>query len=249
MISKNKAKFIKSLQLKKYRKAEGAFVVEGGKSVLELLKSGFQIREVYVTPSFFDANEALLKQYADRLLIATEKELESAGSLKSNNAALAVASLPAEQPPAFDKRDFLLALDDVRDPGNLGTIVRIADWYGIYQLLCSEETTDAFAPKVVQACMGSLTRVKVSYGNLKSLISSSGLPVYGAVLNGKSVHEEHFAAQGIILMGNESNGISKELLTLVDHPVTIPGLGGAESLNVAVATAVICDNMRRSRNG
>jgi TrmH family RNA methyltransferase len=247
MISKNRAKFVKSLQLKKFRHLEGAFVVEGGKSVLEVLKSDFSVVEVFVTEAFYQNHEALLTTSKAVVQIATEQELIQCGSLQTNNAGLAIVKLPGQEP--IDRRpdEFVIALDDVRDPGNLGTIIRIADWYGVSKLYCSEETTDVFAPKVVQACMGSLTRVKVSYLSLEDFLSHQDCPVYGALLNGKSIYDESFATPGIILMGNESKGIAGELMKFVTHPVTIPGHGGAESLNVAVATAVICDNIRRPK--
>ena len=245
MISKNRAKFIKSLQLKKFRKEEGAFVVEGGKSVLEAINSRFELIELFATESFFQQHRQTFLSARIPCQLVSEKELLMAGSLKSNNSALAVVSLPpaAVKDPSPD--DFVLALDDVRDPGNLGTIIRIADWYGISKIYCSEETTDAFAPKVVQAGMGSLTRVDIFYCSLAPLLRKGSLPVYGALLEGKSVYEEHFSIPGFILMGNESTGISDELKKLITHPVTIPRVGGAESLNVAIATAVICDNLRR----
>ena len=245
MISKNRAKFIKSLQLKKFRKEAGAFVVEGGKSVLEAINSRFELVELFATEPFYQQHQQAFLSAPIPCQLASEKELLMAGSLKSNNAALAVVSLPATALTYPASNEFVLAIDDVRDPGNLGTIIRIADWYGVSKIYCSEETTDAFAPKVVQAGMGSLTRVEVFYCSLASLLEKLELPVYGALLEGKSVYEEHFSSPGFILMGNESTGISEELQKLITHPVTIPRFGGAESLNVAIATAVICDNVRR----
>ena len=248
MISKNRAKFIKSLQLKKFRKQEGLFVVEGGKSVLEVLQSNFTLIELYVTSSFYAENEFILKLAPIPVEIVSERELEMASGLQSNNAALAVVQMPAYQFEEPVASEFALVLDDVRDPGNLGTIIRIADWYGIGKVYCSPETTDLFAGKVVQACMGSLTRVKVFYTALNTLLEGYEGPVYGALLNGKNIYDERFDQGGLIVMGNESNGISAGLLPLVSHPITIPGHGGAESLNVAVATAIVCDNVRRPKS-
>ncbi len=214
---------------------------------MELLKSDFRLRELYVTAAFFNANAEVLGAAYVPCQLATEEELTRAGSLKTNNAALAVVELPNQTLKQPSNNEFVLALDDVRDPGNLGTIIRIADWYGISKIYCSEETTDAFAPKVVQACMGSLGRVEVFYCPLAGLFASSNLPVYGALLDGRSVYGEGFSKPGFILMGNEANGISEALQAHITVPLTIPRAGGAESLNVAIATAVICDNMRRAR--
>ncbi len=222
-------------------------MVEGAKNVVEALQSDFIITELYVTESFYKANEQVLKSAQTKTEIVSAKALEMASALQTNNAALAVVQMPSYEFVMPDRGDFVLALDDVRDPGNLGTIIRIADWYGFTRVYCSPETTDVFASKVVQACMGSLARVKVFYTDLPELLEKSGMPVYGALMSGKSIYEELFAEPGIILMGNESNGISKTALQQVSRPITIPGFGGAESLNVAVATAVICDNVRRPK--
>lgn len=222
-------------------------MVEGGKSVLEVLSSGFEVIELYATESFYQLNEGIFRSSHAQVEIATESQLTQASSLQTNNAALAIVKIPSGEfvAPADDK--FSLVLDDVRDPGNLGTIIRIADWYGIESIYCSHETTDAFAPKVVQACMGSLTRVKVFYADLTGLLRDVELPVYAAVLDGKNIYEERFGKPGLLLMGNESRGVSPQLRALVTHAITIPAFGGAESLNVAVATAVVCDNMKRSQ--
>ena len=215
--------------------------------MIELLKSDFRLLELYVTEAFFNANAEVLSSLPVQCQFATEEELTRAGSLKTNNAALAVVELPNQLLMHPSNNEFVLALDDVRDPGNLGTIIRIADWYGIKKVYCSEETTDVFAPKVVQACMGSLGRVEVFYCSLAGLFKNTGLPVYGALLEGRSVYDEAFSKPGFILVGNEANGISEALQSHITLPVTIPRSGGAESLNVAIATAVICDNMRRVR--
>lgn len=222
-------------------------MVEGGKSVLEVLQSDFSIAELYTTEAFYKANESVFDIARIQPQFVSEKELVQAGTLQSNSAALAMVRLPDYELSNPLPTEFVIALDDVRDPGNLGTIIRIADWYGIGKVYCSAETTDAFAAKVVQSCMGSLTRVKVFYVDLPAFIAGLILPVYGALLHGKNIYEERFLQPGVILMGNESNGISAELLPLVTHPITIPGHGGAESLNVAVATAVVCDNLRRPK--
>jgi len=223
-------------------------VVEGAKSVSEVLHADFKVVELYVTDTFYRGNEAIVRSAPEEAQIVTDKELGMASGLQTNNAALAVVQMPEYPFEAPAPAEYVIALDDVRDPGNLGTIIRIADWYGITKLYCSPETTDAFAGKVVQACMGSLTRVKLFYVELGGFLEGYQGPVYGALLNGRSIYEEAFAEGGVILMGNESNGISADLLPLVSHPITIPGHGGAESLNVAVAAAVVCDNVRRPRN-
>ncbi len=248
MISKNTAKYIKSLQQKKYRKIEKAFVVEGAKSVIELVKSNFRITTVYATPVFLKDAKHLISSAENKFEIveATEKELASVGTFQSNNAAIAVAEMKPNLPVAFSN-SFALALDRVNDPGNMGTIIRVSDWYGIENIVCSDDCADQYNPKVIAASMGSFTRVNMFYTNLASYLSDVKMPVHGAYLNGENVHGYKFAKEGILLMGSESQGIAPELEQYVTHKISIPAFGGAESLNVGVATAVICDNIMRSK--
>ena len=245
MLSKNTVKFIKSLHQKKFRNQEQKFFVEGEKSVLEVLNSDFSIELLVATESFAEKNKILIARSNAQLIFATQNQLETLGQYQSNDSALAVVIMKSNSAFAFPKEGFVIALDDVRDPGNLGTIIRIADWYGIKNLVFSLQTADFYNPKVIQASMGSFTRVNFFYADLSEVFLKWNVPVYGAFLNGKNVHEMTQIKRGVILMGNESNGISEELEKIVTDKVTIPGFGQAESLNVAIATAILCDNFKR----
>ncbi|SFT39194.1 RNA methyltransferase, TrmH family [Algoriphagus locisalis] len=245
MLSKNTVKFIKSLHQKKFRNQEQKFFVEGEKSVLEVLNSDFSVELIVATDTFLEKYENLISQSAGQVILATQNQLENLGQYQSNDSALAVVHMKSNSPFDFPKGNFVVGLDDVRDPGNLGTIIRIADWYGIKNLVFSPQTADFYNPKVIQSSMGSFTRVNFFYADLKDVFQKWDVPIYGAFLNGKNVHEMGRVAHGVILMGNESNGVSNELEKVVTDKVTIPGFGEAESLNVAIATAILCDNFKR----
>ncbi len=244
MLSKARIKFIKSLQLKKYRKQEQCFVVQGEKSVLETLQAGLEVQQLLATPGFIERNAHALTYYRGEVLTVKADELAALGEYNSNDASLAIVKIPAnELPQTFT--GFSLMLDDIRDPGNLGTMIRTADWYGIETILASEETADVYNSKVIQASMGSFTRVRVFYIDLKEFLTSNKRPVYGTFLQGESVHTHRFGSEGIIVIGNEANGISPEVAKFVTQKITIPAFGKAESLNAAIATAVVLDNLRR----
>jgi TrmH family RNA methyltransferase len=245
MLSKNTVKFIKSLHQKKFRNQEQRFFVEGEKSVLEVLNSTFEVELLLATEHFISVNRALISETNAELITVTQKQLEGLGQYQSNDSALAVVKLKSNQEFDYPAGELVIGLDDVRDPGNLGTIIRIADWYGIKHLVFSAQTADFYNPKVIQASMGSFTRVNFFYTDLKNIFEKWNVPVYGAFLNGQNIHQMSKPTPGIILMGNESQGISVELEKLVTQKVTIPGFGAAESLNVAIATAIICDNFKR----
>ncbi|EOZ98549.1 RNA methyltransferase, TrmH family [Indibacter alkaliphilus LW1] len=247
MLSKNTLKFIKSLQQKKFRRLEGSFFVEGTKNVTELLLSDFVSTHLLYTEKFYSQHQALVDNFRGESFAVTQKVLESAGAFKSNDSALAVAKLKDNKAFAIHDSDWVIALDDVRDPGNLGTIIRIADWYGIEKLVLSEESAEFYNPKVLQASMGSFSRIQCFYTDLKLFLCESKIPIYGAFLDGTSIYHTKFEKGGILLMGNESNGISPEIEQMVNQKVTIPRFGHAESLNVAVATAIFCDNIKRSK--
>ncbi|MTI38838.1 TrmH family RNA methyltransferase [Fulvivirga lutimaris] len=244
MMSKSVAKFIKSLQLKKYRKQEQLFLVEGLKSTLEVINSHFNVRTVLCTEQFYEQFSQQLKGI--ETLLVTENQLTDVGTLRSNNAALAVVEIPVAKSKKLDTNKFYLALDDINDPGNLGTILRVADWYGIDTILASEQTAELYNPKVISASKGSFTRVEVIYGDLERLISESQLPVYGTLMEGDNIHKISFKKGCVIVFGNEANGISSKIKTLIDYKLTIPKIGGAESLNVAMAAAIVCDNAIRN---
>jgi len=245
MLSKNTVKFIKSLHQKKYRTESGKFFVEGEKSVIEVLQSDFKVHLLLVTPEFAVKYASLIDRLGVEVIQVTPNQLEQLGQYQSNDAALAVVEMKPNHAFQPKKGELILALDSVRDPGNLGTILRIADWYGIKKLIFSTHTADFYNPKVIQASMGSFTRVQFFYGDLVASFQTWKLPVYGAFLEGTSVHQLISPEPGVLLLGNESQGISKEVEKFVTNKVTIPSFGGAESLNVAIASAIMCDNFNR----
>lgn len=245
MLSKNQIKYINSLQQKKFRQEHQSFIVEGAKSVLELIQSDFEVESLFVTDDFYKENESLLEKQPLRAEIVSQAELERVGSFSSNNAALATVKTKGNLELFAQANEYVLILDDIRDPGNLGTIVRVADWYGITKIVCSKETVDFYGPKVISSTMGSFTRVGIYYTDLVNYLSNNSLKVYGTFLNSANVHTTQFAEAGYIIIGNEANGISAEVERLVTDKITIPRFGGAESLNAGIATAVICDNLRR----
>ena len=245
MLSKNTVKFIKSLHQKKYRVESGKFFVEGEKSVLEVLQSSFTVDLLLVTQEFATKHAKVLAGVQAEVGYVTANQLEQVGQYQSNDAALAVVQMKPNQAFTPVKGELILALDEVRDPGNLGTIIRIADWYGIKKLIFSSHTAEFYNPKVIQSSMGSFTRVQFFYGDLIQAFQEWKLPVYGAFLEGESIHQLTNPAPGVLLLGNESQGISKEVEKWVSSKVTIPSFGNAESLNVAIATAIFCDNFKR----
>ncbi|MES2517449.1 MAG: RNA methyltransferase [Bacteroidota bacterium] len=245
MITKNQIKYINSLQQKKFRVEHQSFVVEGAKSVLELLNSDFELELVFVTKPFFEENGDLLQNLPIQFEYAEQAELEKAGSFSSNNAALAVAKTKENQQLLVKDQEFALILDDIRDPGNLGTIIRIADWYGITKIICSPSTVDFYNPKVISSTMGSFSRVSLFYTELVAFIRTQDKNIYGTLLDGDNIHQTKFSTSGYIVIGNEANGISEEVEQLITHKITIPRFGGAESLNAGIATAVVLDNLRR----
>ena len=246
MPSKATSQFVRSLHQKKYRQQEGLFLVEGAKSVQEVLTSSFRVEMLLGTSSFLAENAPLIRQQQSRIEPATPDELTRMGTLESNNAAIAVVQMRPNTPPVLPPDAWTLVLDDIRDPGNLGTILRIADWYGIDIILCSATTADVYNPKVISASKGSFTRIQWWYGDLDLVLKTASQPIFGAFLDGDDVHTASFGtAGGLIVMGNEANGISPSVEALVTRRITIPRYGQAESLNVGIATAVILDNLRR----
>ena len=237
MLTKNQLKLVKSLELKKNRKRENLFVAEGPKVVGDLLRAGYQPYAVFST------------QERDGAQTVTEEELRRLSFLQHPQEVLGVFEIP--QPPAvgYQPSTLALALDGVQDPGNVGTIIRIADWFGISTIYCSPDTADVYNPKVVQATMGSLAHIPIIYCDLVELLAHCGCPVYGTLLDGEDIYQEKLSAEGIIVMGNEGNGISPAVRQLVTHRLLIPNFSTAgetaESLNVAIATAITCSEFRR----
>ncbi|UKK54931.1 RNA methyltransferase [Prevotella sp. E2-28] len=236
MISKNQIKFVHQLEQKKYRKKEGLFVAEGPKVVGDLLRAGFNAQEIYATKEW--NNNGMHAQEV------TDEELRKVSFLQHPQQVLALFEIPSGK--LSSDSALSLALDDVQDPGNLGTIIRIADWFGISTIYCSENTVDAWSPKVVQATMGSIARVNIVYTDLKELIQNATVPVYGTLLDGQNIYTQELSQDGIIVMGNEGNGISQAIRPLINRKLLIPQFHeGPESLNVAIATAITCSEFRR----
>lgn len=247
MLSKNKIKYIRSLELKKNRKEEGVFVAEGHKLVGDLL-GHFPCKLLIALPSWLQKNTHII---ADEVIEVSFDELSRTSLLKNPQDVLAVFDQPIyETSIEVMNQSLCLALDDIQDPGNLGTIIRLADWFGIEHIFCSYGTVDVYNPKVVQATMGALARVKIHYCNLVALISSmKNIPIYGTFLDGNNIYEETLSNNGLIVMGNEGNGVSEEVSRLINKRLYIPNYPSSretsESLNVAIATAVTCAEFRR----
>ena len=212
----------------------------------ELLTSDFEIVWMAGTENFIRSNEKRIQSKNIEVAIASERELEQLGSFQTNDAAVAVAKMKPNVSPNL-KNEFGLVLDDLRDPGNVGTIIRTADWYGIKNIIASEETADFYNPKTISATMGSFCRMKVFYTDLPEFLSKNAVPVFGTFMNGNDVHQTDFGTNGLIVIGNESNGISNEVSKFVNHRITIPKIGGAESLNAAIAAGIVLDNVFRSK--
>lgn len=238
-ITKSQIKLITSLRQKKFRNQHQLFVVEGKKGVLEFLDSNFELQHLFTTNLFSGApSEAIL---------ISEPELKKISSLKTPNTALAVFKMPKAKPIA--EPSLIVALDAVRDPGNLGTIIRLCDWFGIKDLVCGLETVDCFNAKVVQATMGSLTRVNISYVDLQAFLKRTPTEKFGTFMDGENVYTQPLPKTGVIVLGNEANGISSAIEALVDTKIAIPRFGNlqaTESLNVATATAILLSEFKRS---
>lgn len=251
MISKNKIKYIRSLELKKNRNKEGLFVAEGHKVVDDLLA----LRPAMLIAATQEWLQGKHLNERTEVIEVTEEELRKVSFLQHPQQVLAIFeqnSQNAFNATEVDVTELSLALDGVQDPGNLGTIIRIADWFGITHIYCSQETADVYNPKVVQATMGSIARVSVRYGDLQALIDNlpEGTPVYGTLLDGENIYQQELDNKGIIIMGNEGKGISPALAKKVNKRLLIPnfpeGRATADSLNVAIATAITCSEFRRA---
>ncbi|NDV77450.1 RNA methyltransferase [Dysgonomonas sp. 511] len=247
-LSKNKLKYIRSLREKKFRTEYGTFIAEGNKLVNDLLPH-IKCQLLVATADYLD-NACTLG--IEEVIEVNESQLAQASLLKNPQQVLAVFYQPPVETAIEINAQLALALDGIQDPGNLGTIVRLADWYGIENVFCSHDTADIYNPKVVQATMGAIARVKVHYVDLPDFVMQNRekqVPIYGTLLDGKNMYEQELTANGIIVMGNEGNGIRPEIEKLIDKKLYIPNypLGNptSESLNVAIATAIICAEFRR----
>jgi len=244
MISKNQLKFIQSLRLKKFRDEERAFVAEGTKLVDDLLANDFSIHSIFAVPGWFPSRQEIIIQKKIPFREISEEELKRASNLTAPHEVIAIVSNPVYTlPAAGDIGQILLLLDKIQDPGNLGTIIRTADWFGIRHIICSPDTVDVFNPKVVQATMGSICRVKVYYQDLGEVINEllKGWNIYGADAEGESVYTAHLEFPAAVIIGNESQGISEEIFALTTVKIGIPNYSnGAESLNASVAAGILC---------
>lgn len=241
MVSKNQIKLITSLQQKKYRFAHQMFFAEGIKVIQELLESNFELVHLYTTQEDFD------QVLNEKRTFIHENDLKKISALSTPNTCLALFKIPSEK--KIEEKGLILALDSIRDPGNLGTILRLCDWFGINQLICSKETVDIYNPKVVQATMGSIARVNVNYIDLEDFISQTKLPVFGTFMDGDNIYKSNLPQEGVIIMGNEANGISPKIEKLIKNRLTIPRFGNlqkTESLNVATATAIVLSEFRKN---
>ena len=250
MISKNQIKYVHQLELKKFRKQEGLFIAEGHKVVGDLLHEGFMPRQIFATQEWITDNPSLLPIINSQLIEVDLEELTRLSLLQHPQQVLALFPIPGEQTSFSSQNSLSLLLDNVQDPGNLGTIIRIADWFGIDTIYCSIGTVDAWNPKVVQATMGSIARVHIIYVDPQQLFDSlpDDFPVYGTFLEGDNIYTQQLTQHGIIVMGNEGNGISDAVRHRVTRKLLIPDFhkgDTADSLNVAIATAITCSEFRR----
>ena len=243
MITKNQVKYIQSLGQKKSRDAENRFVAEGPKLVNELLQAeNCRIVQLYALKEWIDNNPITIDQ--TEIIRVSEDELKKISQLTTPNQVLAIIEkIQWENDPEI-KGNISLALDSIQDPGNMGTIIRLADWFGIRNIFCSFDCADAYNPKVVQASMGSIARVRIDHTDLSSLLKNNNdLHIYAAVLDGRDVTKMEKINEGVIVIGNESKGINEEILKLSNVQITIPGKGKAESLNAAIATGIILSHL------
>lgn len=240
MVSKNQIKLINSLQQKKYRKLHNLFIAEGKKVIQELIDANFCLEHLFVTKTdLFD------KKHAATLIL--DSELKKISALTSANDCLAVFKI--KEYSSSTNSGLELALDNIKDPGNMGTIIRLCDWFGISKIVCTEETVDMYNPKVVQATMGSLARVQVEYTNLATYLKATDKEIFGTFMDGENIYKKELPTSGILVMGNEANGISSEIENLITQKISIPRFGNlqlTESLNVATATAIFLSEFKRS---
>ena len=246
MLSKSQLGFIKSLHQKKYRKENEIFIVEGIKSIVEFINSPFKIHSIYYLAQYQSLLPALPANI--KLFEVNNAELDKISTLQNPQGILALIHIPENKKLVAEdlKNKFTLVLDGVQDPGNLGTIIRTADWFGFNQIVCSLNTVEVFNSKTVQATMGSLARIKVSYEDLGAFLMGMDLPVFGALLEGESMYRTDWGSEGLVILGNEGQGISDEVKAFISNPVTIPRVGAAESLNVAISAAIICSDISRN---
>lgn len=240
MLSKNQFKLITSLKKKKFRIQNNLFFAEGIKVVEELAASKFKIHKVFCTSNYSN------RLGIEDIQIISEKELKSCSEFSSPNQIIAIFEIPDED--AIKEKGLTLVLDDINDPGNLGTIIRLCDWFGVDQIVCSKNTVDCYNPKVVQASMGSLSRISIVYTHLLSFLEHEKRPIYGALLEGENVYQMSLKKEAVLVVGNEANGISQAIQNFITNKITIPQFGKnqqTESLNVATAAAILLSEFKR----
>lgn len=233
MLTNNETKLINSLVKKKFRQKYNKFIVEGVKIIEEAVQSELEIHKIFTTDDIFSSRK-------ESTSLVSERDLKKISQLVQPNKALALCEIPEEKP--LKTEGFILVLDDIRDPGNLGTIIRLADWFGIEQIICSTETVDLYNPKVIQSTMGSFLRVRVNYMNLNSFFENYPYPVLGTFMEGENIYQSQIPDKAAMVMGNEANGISPEIVSFVSRKITIPQMGNTqktESLNVAMAAGIL----------
>ncbi|MBK6977731.1 MAG: RNA methyltransferase [Cytophagaceae bacterium] len=242
MISKQQQKYVQSLHNKKYRQEYGEFIVEGEKNILELIDSEYEIKDIFCSQDF----EKELKKNGKQLSLTTgtEEQINAISTLKNQNSGVAVVKIK-EPENISTSQNLRLILDGIKDPGNLGTIIRLADWYGLKQIYCSEDTVEFYNPKVISATMGSFSRISCVYLNIQDFLKNNPGTTYGAYLGGTNIHDLKPSNGVNLIIGSESHGIREEILPYVSEKITIPGFGKAESLNAAIATGIILDNFSR----
>ena len=239
MLSKNEIKYIQSLYHKKQRQQEGLFIAEGPKLISELLASDYTIQKIYAVANWVKNNASVTQA----IVVVTTDELLRISNLQTPNQVVAIVQQKIQQTAPVFTNKISIVLDGIQDPGNLGTIIRNADWFGITQLICSHNTVDLYNPKVVQSTMGSFTRTNIWYTDLAAILANVPIPIFGALLQGQSIYQVSKPKAGILVIGSEGNGISNEILPLITHPITIPKIGGAESLNAAVAMGILVSHL------
>ena len=241
MLSRNELKYIQSLSHKKQRQEDNLFIAEGPKIIGELLQSNFTVRKVYATAGWNMPETATNIEFAEISTI----ELERISALQTPHQVMAITEQKIPDAEPVLKGRISLVLDGIQDPGNFGTIIRIADWFGISQVICSEDTVELYNPKVIQSTMGSFIRVNVWYKNIEAFLTDAGVPVFGALLTGTTIHQISKPQEALLVIGNEAKGIRENILPFIKHPVTIPRIGMAESLNAAVATGIILSHFQQ----
>tara|TARA_B110000014_G_scaffold180363_1_gene129746 strand:+ start:962 stop:1696 length:735 start_codon:yes stop_codon:yes gene_type:complete len=244
MLSKSQIKLVKSLKHKKYRNNYKLFVLEGLKGILELKNSSFDIEKIILSKESYDKHKSELP--ISDIIITSKNQINSLSNLKNNFSGLAILKMKNYSVNQLDFDDFVIGVDSLKDPGNLGTILRIADWYNIKSVICSNDTVDLYNSKVIQSSMGSFLRVNTAYTDLEIYFKKSKHTIIGTTLDGDSIKSLSKIKKGIILFGNESNGISKNLFEHINKWVSIKKYGKADSLNVAISSAVILDNLRNN---